>query len=470
VISRFSGKEEVMPKPLIQAFGSSQKNWLSRACYILLAGLFTTLEGGCAAMTNPVDIGIPVRLLPPELLAKPKDEEQTIPLSLLGQKPPGFYLLAPEDTLGVWIEGVVGDKSLPLPVHIANQAQAGDVRRFPPAVGYPIQIQGDGKVSLPLIEPITVQGMTTAQAEATIRKAYTDKGILPVGRDRVLVSLMQPRQYKVVVMRQETPSFTPGPTGTVPTGKRGTGVLLDLLPYENDVLHALAQSGGLPSLDVYNEIVIFRGFFQPGMDNIALQQLDKNRPPEGLKVVKIPLRANPGEPLNIHPDNVILQSGDVVFLEARDKELFYTGGLLPAGEFILPRDRDLDVVQAIMQVRGPIINGAFGTNSLSGTLIQPGIGNPSPTLVTVLRKTCKGEQVAIRVDLGRALQDPRERLKLQAGDMIFLQEKPSEAMTRYFTQTFFNFELAWRVFRTSNASGVIDIAGPDRIANTRLLP
>jgi len=34
---------------------------------------------------------------------------------------------------------------------------------------------------------------------------------------------------------------------------------------------------------------------------------------------------------------LVLNTGDVVFLEARETELFYTGGLLPAGEYVLPR-------------------------------------------------------------------------------------------------------------------------------------
>ena len=44
--------------------------------------------GGCAALTNPVGDGVPVRHVDPHLLGKPKDGAKTIPLSLLGQPAP----------------------------------------------------------------------------------------------------------------------------------------------------------------------------------------------------------------------------------------------------------------------------------------------------------------------------------------------------------------------------------------------
>ena len=116
-----------------------------------------------------------------------------------------------------------------------------------------------------------------------------------------------------------------------------------------------------------------------------------------------------------NPDDVLLRTGDVVFLEARDREIFYTGGLLPPGVHVLPRDRDLDVIEAIAQVRGPLFNGAFGGSNLSGALLQSGLGNPSPSLAAVIRRTPDGRQVVINVDLRMAMRDAQERLLLRAG-------------------------------------------------------
>jgi hypothetical protein len=159
----------------------------------------------------------------------------------------------------------------------------------------------------------------------------------------------------------------------------------------------------------------------------------------------------------------------VVFLPARDKEVFFTAGLLPPGVHVLPRDRDLDVLDAIAMVRGPLVNGAFGGSNLSGTLIQPGIGNPSPALLTVVRKTADGGQLSIAVDLSIALREPTERIRIAPGDLLILQEKPGQAFTRYFTQSFLNLNLYWQAFRTSNGIGVVNVAGPDRLQNRGII-
>jgi hypothetical protein len=179
--------------------------------------------------------------------------------------------------------------------------------------------------------------------------------------------------------------------------------------------------------------------------------------------IRIPLRARPDEPPPIRPEDVVLQTGDVVFLEARDCDVFYTGGLLPGGEFVLPRDRDLDVVEAVTRVKGPLVNGGVAINNLAGNLIAPGIGAPSPSLLTVLRRLPGGGRLPIRVDLDRALTDSHECIRVQPGDVLILQEKPSQALVRYFSQTFFNFSLGWQALHSRFATGVIDVSAPERI-------
>ena len=62
------------------------------------------------------------------------------------------------------------------------------------------------------------------------------------------------------------------------------------------------------------------------------------------------------------PTDVVLRSGDTVYVEGREAEVFYTAGLAGSGQFSLPRDYDLDVLQAIALVRGPLVNGGFSQN------------------------------------------------------------------------------------------------------------
>jgi hypothetical protein len=54
----------------------------------------------------------------------------------------------------------------------------------------------------------------------------------------------------------------------------------------------------------------------------------------------------------------------------------------------------------------------------------------------VLRQLPNNQQIAIRVDLGRAFRDPRERIRVLGGDILIMQERPGDAVTRYLYQTF----------------------------------
>jgi protein involved in polysaccharide export with SLBB domain len=424
------------------------------------------LTTGCAAISNPVADGIAVRRLPPELLEPSKAGEQTIPLSLLGQPKPAAYRLDAGDVLGVYVEGFLGERNPPdpLPIHVGPLVQSRDVHRLAPAAGYPVPVEDDGTVSLPGAGNLAVRGLSIPEAREAIRTFYVQKRLIKADSARVIVTLLTPRQYQVLVMRQESATFGTTNEGPVPTSKRGAGHFLDLIAYENDVLHALAQTGGLPGLDAINEVVIYRGFFQAGLDQAAvLLKAQTAALPCGGQIIRIPLRQPAGVPMPFRPEDVILQTGDVVFLEAREDDLFYTGGLLPPGAYVMPRDRDIDVLEAVSRVRGPLFNGAFGGSNLSGNLIQAGIGGPSPTLLAVVRRTPGGGQVPIVVDLREAVKHPEERLLIRPGDVLILQEKPGEALARYLTQTFFNFDVVWKVFHSSNALGIVDVAAPDRL-------
>jgi protein involved in polysaccharide export with SLBB domain len=424
--------------------------------------LFALAAGsGCAALSNPVANGIPVRRVPPELLGESKAGLQRLPLTLLQQPPPPAYKLAAGDVLGVWIEGVLGEKGQP-PIVTERRTQtdssrSGQTTQEYPAMGYPVPVRANGTISLPLVPPIKVAGLTLEQAEAEVFKAYTEvKKILKPDRQSVIVTLQRPRQYHILVIRQDS-AVAPGQTGagmgttgarsvgfllTLGGGargaRRGEGYTLDLPAYQNDVLNALARSGGLPGTDAADEIIIERGSFQgeqgrqelvnsllacPGSDPLALAP--------GTQRIRIPLRYRPGQPLTIRPEDVILQTGDIVFIESREAEVFFAAGLLPSGEYPLPRDTDLDVVQAILRIGGPVLISGLSTANLTGQFIIPGLGFPRPTLVNIIRPTPGGKQVVIRVDLDRALRDPRERILIQPRDLLVLQERPQEALGRY---------------------------------------
>jgi hypothetical protein len=439
-----------------------------RLLVLLLTGTFT----GCAALTNPVKNGLQPEWLPEELLAKPKEIEYPLPLELLGQAPQPVYRLAPNDTLGVWIEGVLSSPTQGPPVY-----QFQGTLREGPVLGYPVPVRDDGTIDLPLVPPINVQGMTLAETKEAIRKAYTvTTPLIQQGRERIIVNLLRRRHYHVVVLRDELLNFnSPGSETTsiliTATQKRGNGHALDLPAGENDVLNALGRSGGTPGLDAYNEVIVEHRsramrIPPPGGQLAGTQVI---RP----QIVRIPLRLAPGEMPAFGPNDVLLDDGDVVYVPQRDVERFYTGGLLPPGEYILPSNYDLDVLEAIAYVRGPLVNGGFGViggtasgyawgsapgnsaGSLSGRVTPRAFGAPSPTLLTVLRNTPDGGRVCIVVDLKRALCDPSHRLLVKAGDILILQETPCQAITRFFADAYDRFFFLFTWTSTSSSGSAL---------------
>jgi protein involved in polysaccharide export with SLBB domain len=436
----------------------------------LFGATLLMLLSGCAALTNPVANGVPVRILPDELLAASKEGYEPIPLTLLRQPPPEQYILESGDTLGVYIGGVLGTEETPPPVNIP------DTPDLPPSVGYPFPIRDDGTISLPYIEPVKVAGMSIEEAEQAVTEAYMRKEILRPGEPRILVTLMRPRYVKVLVLRDDsqqrqltlrTESLVGfGASRTQIGGAReGTGMVVELPAYQNDVLNALTRTGGLPGLESTQEVIIQRGYWDGRSDptggnyNQPTQSDLTSAADAQRQIIRIPMRTRGGVPPSIRPDDIILRNGDIVTVRGRDPEFFYTGGLLPSDEVPLPNDYDLTVVEAVLKARGPLLNGGLSASNLSGAVIQPGVGNPSPSLLAVLRQTPNGGQVTIRVDLNEAVRDPRENILVQAGDVLILQETPDEAITRYFSQVF-QINLFTRFLNRADAQGSASIVLP----------
>ena len=151
---------------------------------------------------------------------------------------------------------------------------------------------------------------------------------------------------------------------------------------------------------------------------------------DGRHVIRIPVRLGPGETADINPEDVLLYDGDIVFIESRDTEVFYTAGLLGGGQFTLPRDYDLDILKALAlaQSRGNM----GGNRSIGGVSALNNDVTISPSTAIVLRKLHDGAEVPIKVDLYRARTDLAERIVIQPGDYILLQYTPLEAIAAFF--------------------------------------
>lgn len=526
------------------------------------------LLAGCAAFRNDLD-GVPARYLAEEYRVESERGKKPINPALLGQPYPAEYRIDSGDVLTVFVEGVLGRPPEPPPIQSSNHPYDQ------PSTGYPITVRDDGTIALPYEGAIDVRGLSLAEVERKLRYFYThQRPLLREGRSRVLVGLHRPRTHRVLVVRQESGNrqgnIGSGGTVNFEIDKRGTGRIVELPAYRNDVMHALAETGGLPGVDARNAVYVIRrarcrvaaapepavhvpletyppheswapetepdGLQPTVIWNPLAQRRDTrnddrrglvvrgqtpeydsyrhgvgswtSKPPSGGivhadftttephlqrvvpaqhqwlappptgpytmgahaetctnpyceplalaeagwnvpyvlddatigsdRVVKIPLRLHPGQPAPFRPEDVVLYDGDVVFIESRQTEFFYTGGLLGGGQYPIPRDFDLNVLEALALVD----RIGSGRNRLDRQVSGPSATgldvSISASELIVLRTLPDGREVPIKVDLYRAMTDPTERLLVAPGDYLFLKYTRSEAIGAWIERWLFD--------------------------------
>ena len=446
----------------------------TRPALLIMTIAVLSCVSGCTSLLAPIR-GVPVSDIPVHMLGERRADYTSVPLALLRMEQPKEYRLDEGDILGVYIEGVLppqNSENQPVSIPPVHFPEAGS--DLPPAVGYPIPVRDDGTLPLPLIQPLPVRGKTVTEVEQMVRTAYVDsQKILQVGRDQILVTLIRERTTRVIVIREDGGTNAAIAGGSRKYGnaqevisgteRQGTGYTLDMAAYKNDLMHALAETGGLPGLNAKSEVrIIKRGnlpaeqrhqkmmeiFMTAGkkyecwVDECNEYQQCENggqNQSQNPFSITIPLRVRPGEMPDFKPEDIVLEEGDMVFIEARDTEVFYAGGLLPGGQYPLPRDYDLDVIGAMsIAGTGP---GGSGQNSLAGgiagAVIGGGYGGATPTQLYVIRKGPHGQEFTITVDLKEAYNDPSQRILVLPGDTLILRYKPHEEVMNFGLVTFF---------------------------------
>lgn len=417
----------------------------------LAFALLSVSNTGCTALFSPIDT-IPASRVPRQFLAEPQADKVPIDYSRLRQDQSDFYTLDAEDVLGVFIENVLGEFGSAPPVQIPDPNSD-----LPPAIGFPIPVREDGTISLPLVDPIPVRGLTVQQAEALITRAYREgPNPILIKRGRIIVTQLRKRTNRVFVVRQDNSQsqvgqqFLRGGAGVVNnrTDQSSRGFVLQLPAGQNDVFTALSQTGGIPGVNAKAEIRVLRGSrLQTAERDARIAEFYRSNSadrfpygvlpsvPDETNTLKIPLRIKPGEVPDLRPEDIILQDGDIVYVDSRETDVYYTGGQLGGGEFPLPRDYDLDVLAAVSLARFGI--GTTQRTSLVGGSVQ----QTNPTELIVLRRIPGERQLAIRIDLTDAVNDPRQRLLVKAGDTLILRFKPQEEILNFASATFFTFGL-----------------------------
>jgi protein involved in polysaccharide export with SLBB domain len=356
----------------------------------------------------------------------------------LGQEKPAAHVIGAGDQLSIYVFGVVPPGVDETPV--LQRTQAVNQRYYPPngsvigaTTGLPVEVDPTGAVDLPLVGRIELSGLTLTEAIEAVKKAYRDKQITKPETERVQVSLITARVHRIVVLREDTPSTSVSLVnpGVMDQIHRGSADVVDLPAYENDLLHALAVTGGLPGTDAAREIWIFKRSGLQDPHAICAEELQARTANfvEGEvcdnQVIRIPLTGCPGEGLPFTQADVQLDSGDVVYVPRRD-EYFYIGGLVGGAKIPLPRDEDIDVIEAIALANGSV-GGPLGQSGQALAAGTPG-HMVRPTRVIILRETPDGRQLPIRVDLARAMTDQKERILIQPNDVVMLQFKPHQAV------------------------------------------
>lgn len=411
---------------------------------------------GCTSLVAPIS-GVPARRLPPQFFAEPKANYVPIDVSRLAREKPRQYLLDAGDVLGVYIEGILPYSAPDQPALLPPVNFPDKDSNLPPSIGYPVTVKDDGTIDLSQIRPLKVKGMTIEQVRDLVRREYLERNIVKEDENRIfnpIISRLQDRTYSVAVVRQDIASeslvdkeYTRG------SDDSAKGSIVKLKAGENDVLHALIESGGLPGINAKNEIKVMRvnkldrqrrdAFVASFYSQISCNTNPCLCPPplpEDPSVLKIPLRLPPGVIPSFREEDITLEEGDIIYIESRDADVFYTGGLLPGGEWKIPRDYDLDVMGA-MAVAGAGVSSKAGGGG--GGLNLQSLGAVPPGMLYILRKTPCNGQVVIEVDLAKALMDPRERPLVMAGDTLILRYKCEEEALNFGLAGFFTYGLRY---------------------------
>jgi len=399
-----------------------------------------SITAGCwAPLCSP---GVPACALPDSFRTPMRTAGPPLNFASLSLPPQKDYILGPDDVLEVTVHGLYpGGETRPIRV----------------------QIMADGSIQLPLVGPVRVGGMNVMQAHVAIHNAYAD-GFIKEPRtnvflvERALTSVLvlgevgAPGMYRLPKYENDVAHALAVAGGLredagleIEVHRRITQNQVRAAQYNQQFARQnpaeapvefaglIAQPDGVidmvPPADPEARLVYPVG--GPNEPALASQPLDSPLGvpigQEPMEIVRIPLRGYPSRP--IFTEEVALNPGDVIVVPSRKDEVFYVVGPLSPTNFVrfsisarerdigagflLPRDREIDVVTAV---------------AMAG-YIDP---INSPTTVTVQRHLPDGRSMRILVDLFKARYDPKETLLVAPGDIIYLNPDTSWWFRRTF--------------------------------------
>ena len=238
------------------------------------------------------------------------------------------YQLDSGDTLAVIVDGILGSFKN-APIHLPK-----DGSDIIAGMGHPVPVRDDGTISLPMIDPVSVSGLTVVQAQETVEQAYLDAKIL-IKRNQVMVNLLRKRTIRVAVVTNRYPNaYSNEQVRSVQN--------VTILAASADALTALAASGG--SFDSTNINVLRR------------------RPLQGKRMLygkRMQQRQVKGPALIGR-----LSEGDIVDAQLPDAGYFFAGGQLNSGRYRMPNTGSLTALQALAQAGGQTLGQGGGPSQI----------------------------------------------------------------------------------------------------------
>ncbi|MDB5388929.1 MAG: polysaccharide export protein [Planctomycetaceae bacterium] len=267
----------------------------------------------------------------------------------------------------------------------------------------------------------------------------------PWGNSQSLVQL-EGRRESAAPWNQAAPPAAPDAVNNGQTGVRGIGYSAPVtkpMPGLGIAAEDLPEQLPEPRSESIDPSAVARPYdlAAPAVDVVERPAIVANGntyvPPElqpymmsGAQVLRIPIRLRPGEQAYFTERDILLFDGDIIFIESRETEIFYTGGLLGGGQYSLPRDYDLDIIDAISIAQGRVAaTAATGTGAHIGGISSTNQDiSVSASVLIVVRRLPDGRRVNIKIDLYKALRDENENLLVQPGDHLILRYTPLEAI------------------------------------------
>ena len=377
-------------------------------CFVVLLAIAS--GGGCyAPMSSP---GIPAATLDDSFRIPFKSQSFGVNFASLTRNIPEQYLLGPGDLVRIRISELV-----PFDQRNASGFDGSSTFAASQTSTLDLEVSKQGSVLLPLVGHVEIDGLTVDMARRRMVSVYAN-GFLD--DPKISVILLEKRTVGIMVL-----------------GGVANPGYFRLPEYEADIAHAIASAGGM--LPLQDEIQVHQRRVKPsgqGAISTASHVLERAvmpQAPQGylgppkneLSVLQIPLR-NSGQ-THISPQQAELADGDIVMVRKFPDQVFFVVGKLSAisqvrfstgngnrdlgNGFVLPPDRDIDVVTAV---------------AMAG-YIDP---IDSPTTVAVHRTGKDGSPLLIKVDLIAARFNRLENVMVQPGDIIYLNPDSAWWMRR----------------------------------------